>query len=309
MSQNNLESNNTSSQDIRSSEAVPSKNKKNYFYLKFFIALLIILILLFFNKNLKTIPINSSKNNSSKFIDQVKDGEILDLDDEYKNQHETTINDLNIAEIKEKGAEFVYQLLIKNQVQIEDINNQIRQIKSDFIKLKNQEKFNKIVLNYINLREKLFLGEDCKSDIESFDLLTINDDFLVNKFSTIKQNYHNYITRETLLKNFDEISKILIVNENYNPDTADLLEKLRYNFRKLIIIRKTNVKDSSQLQSSIIIVENLLKSGKNSEALAKLLSLDKIYFPIIQRFLEELNSVIEIQNADQDIIKYLKSLN
>lgn len=309
MSQNNLESNNTSSQDIRSSEAVPSKNKKNYFYLKFFIALLIILILLFFNNNLKTIPINSSKNNSSKFIDQVKDGEILDLDDEYKNQHETTINDLNIAEIKEKGAEFVYQLLIKNQVQIEDINNQIRQIKSDFLKLKNQEKFNKIVLNYINLREKLFLGEDCKSDIESFDLLTINDDFLVNKFSTIKQNYHNYITRETLLKNFDEISKILIVNENYNPDTADLLEKLRYNFRKLIIIRKTNVKDSSQLQSSIIIVENLLKSGKNSEALAKLLSLDKIYFPIIQRFLEELNSVIEIQNADQDIIKYLKSLN
>lgn len=309
MSQNNLESNNTSRQDIRSSEAVPSKNKKNYFYLKFFIALLIILILLFFNNNLKTIPINSSKNNSSKFIDQVKDGEILDLDDEYKNQHETTINDLNIAEIKEKGAEFVYQLLIKNQVQIEDINNQIRQIKSDFLKLKNQEKFNKIVLNYINLREKLFLGEDCKSDIESFDLLTINDDFLVNKFSTIKQNYHNYITRETLLKNFDEISKILIVNENYNPDTADLLEKLRYNFRKLIIIRKTNVKDSSQLQSSIIIVENLLKSGKNSEALAKLLSLDKIYFPIIQRFLEELNSVIEIQNADQDIIKYLKSLN
>ncbi len=309
MSQNNLESNNTSSQDIRSSEAIPSKNKKNYFYLKFFITLLIILILLFFNKNLKTIPINSSKNNSSKFIDQVKDGEILDLDDEYKNQHETTINDLNIAEIKEKGAEFVYQLLIKNQVQIEDINNQIRQIKSDFLKLKNQEKFNKIVLNYINLREKLFLGEDCKSDIESFDLLTINDDFLVNKFSTIKQNYHNYITRETLLKNFDEISKILIVNENYNPDTADLLEKLRYNFRKLIIIRKTNVKDSSQLQSSIIIVENLLKSGKNSEALAKLLSLDKIYFPIIQRFLEELNSVIEIQNADQDIIKYLKSLN
>ena len=84
---------------------------------------------------------------------------------------------------------------------------------------------------------------------------------------------------------------------------------MRYNFRKLVIIRKTNLKDSSQLQSSIIVVENLLKSGKNSEALAKLLSLDKIYFPIIQRFLEELNLVIEIQNADQDIIKYLKSLN
>ena len=309
MSQNNIDSHNTPNPDIRSSEAVPNKNKKNYFYLKFFIVLLIILILLFFNKNFQNSPRSSLKNPSSKFIDQIKDSEILDLDDEYKNQHETTINDLNIAEIKEKGAEFVYQLLIKNQVQIEDINNQIRQIKSDFLKLKNQEKFNKIVLNYINLREKLFLGEDCKSDIESFDLLTINDDFLVNKFSTIKQNYHNYITRETLLKNFDEISKILIVNENYNPDTADLLEKLRYNFRKLIIIRKTNIKNSSQLQSSIITVENLLKSGKNSEALAKLLSLDKIYFPIIQRFLEELNSVIEIQNADQDIIKYLKSLN
>lgn len=313
MSQNNLDSNNAQNQDIRGSEiiteTVPGKTKKNYFFLKLFALLLVILILLFFNKNLQNNSKNLSKNTSSKFIDQIKDSEILDLDDEYKNQHETTINDLNIAEIKEKGAEFVYQLLIKNQVQIEDLNNQIRQIKSDYVKLKNQEKFNKIVLNYINLREKLFLGEDCKSEIENFDLLTISDDFLINKFTVIKQNYQNFITRQMLLKNFAEISKILIVNENFNPETADFLEKMRYNFRKLVIIRKTNVKDSSQLQASILIVENLLKSGKNSEALAKLLSLDKIYFPIIQRFLEELNLVIETQNADQEIIKYLKSLN
>jgi len=313
MSQNNEDSSNAQNQDIRGSEinngAVYSKTKKNYYFLKFFTLLLIVLILLFFNKNLQNNSKNLSKNTSSKFIDQIKDSDILDLDDEYKNQHETTINDLNIAEIKEKGAEFVYQLLIKNQVQIEDLNNQIRQIKSEFIKLKNQEKFNKIVLNYINLREKLFLGEDCKAEVESFDLLTISDNFLINKFATIKQNFQNFITRDTLLKNFAEISKILIMNENFNPETANFLEKMRYNFRKLVIIRKTNIKDSTQVQASIIAVENLLKSGKNPEALARLLSLNKIYFPIIQRFLEELNLVIEIQNTDQEIIKYLKSLN
>jgi len=313
MSQNNEDSSNAQNQDIRGSEinngAVYSKTKKNYYFLKFFTLLLIVLILLFFNKNLQNNSKNLSKNTSSKFIDQIKDSDILDLDDEYKNQHETTINDLNIAEIKEKGAEFVYQLLIKNQVQIEDLNNQIRQIKSEFIKLKNQEKFNKIVLNYINLREKLFLGEDCKAEVESFDLLTISDNFLINKFATIKQNYQNFITRDTLLKNFAEISKILIMNENFNPETANFLEKMRYNFRKLVIIRKTNIKDSTQVQASIIAVENLLKSGKNPEALARLLSLNKIYFLIIQRFLEELNLVIEIQNTDQEIIKYLKSLN
>jgi len=309
MNQNNLESNNYQNPENINSSANSKIPKKNYFFLKFSLIILVIFGLLFFNGNFQKDKKIPSKSASSKFIDQIKDGDILDLDDEYKNQHETTINDLNIAEIKEKGAEFVYQLLIKNQVQIEDINNQIRQIKVDFIKLKNQEKFNKIVLNYINLREKLFLGEDCKTEIESFDLLTISDDFLINKFTTIKQNYQNFITREILLKNFAEISNILIINENFNPQTADFLEKMRYNFRKLVIIRKTNIKDSSQLQASILHVENLLKSGNNSEALAKLLSLDKIYFPIIQRFLEELNLVIEIQNADQEIIKYLKSLN
>ena len=38
------------------------------------------------------------------------------------------------------------------------------------------------------------------------------------------------------------------------------------------------------------------------------LSLDKSYFQIVQKFLEELNVMVETQNADKEIIKYLKSL-
>jgi hypothetical protein len=239
-----------------------------------------------------------------------KEDSILDISDEYKAglENETTVHDLNISEIKEKGAEFVYQLLIKNQVQIEDINNQLRNFKGDFIKLKNHEKINKLILNYVELREKLFNGEDCKSEIEGYDLLSVSDEFLQNKFLVIKEGYALFPTQKKLLESFKSITNQLIINENYDEKNASLFEKLRHNFNKLVVIRKVKNLNPDRLEGVINQIELALSQKNYQEAMNKSLSLDKAYFPIVQKFLEELSIAIEIQNADKEIIKYLKSL-
>ncbi|MBM3590614.1 MAG: hypothetical protein FJX30_04505 [Alphaproteobacteria bacterium] len=288
-------------------ETHKSKNR-NHFLLKFFLIILSVFIIFFLYKNLQiNSPVNP-KTPLSKYNETLRESDLLDISDEYKDNNETTLHDLNISEIKEKGAEFVYQLLIKNQVQIEDLQNQLRYLKTDLIKFKNQEKFNKFVLNYIELREKLFNGSDCKTEIENYDLLIINDEFLQKKFSTIKENYKELPSHQKLIDDFKLIIRELIINENYSEDSADFIEKLSHNLKKVIIIRKISPQNPLDLQGKIVEIENAIKQKDYDLALTKLLSLDKMYFPIIQKYLEELGIATEIINADKEIVKYLKSL-
>ena len=287
-----------------------SHKKSNRILLKIFLIITISFICLMVYKNLQIKEEIIIKKPALTKGDNDKEESILDISDEYKNdpENETTVHDLNISEIKERGAEFVYQLLIKNQVQIEDINNQLRNFKGDFVKLKSQEKLNKLVINYVELREKLFNGENCKTEIESYDLLSMSDEFLHNKFLIIKENHDLLLTQKKLIESFKLIAGEIVINENYDEEQANLLEKLRHNFKKLVVVRKLKNLDPAQLEGIVNQAELALYEKNYQEALDKILSLDKSYFKIVQKFLEDLSVMIETQNADKEIIKYLKSL-
>ena len=305
MTQNNKET------KIESENSTPHKaKKKSHFLLKSFFVFLLTFVCLIIYKNLQNKEGVVVKKPIATLDKNSKEDSILDISDEYRAglENETTVHDLNISEIKEKGAEFVYQLLIKNQVQIEDINNQLRNFKGDFIKLKSREKLNKLIVNYVELREKLFNGEECKSEIEGYDLLSVSDEFLQNKFVVIKEGYTLFSTQKKLMESFKAVTNQLIINENYNEKKASLFEKLRHNFNKLVVIRKVKNLNPDRLEGVINQIELALSQKNYQEALNKSLSLDKAYFPIIQKFLEELSIAIEIQSADKEIIKYLKSL-
>ena len=305
MTQNNKEIN------IESENSTPHKaKKKSHFLLKSFFVVVLTFVCLMIYKNLQIKEGIIVKKPIVNIDKDSKEDSILDISDEYRTglENETTVHDLNISEIKEKGAEFVYQLLIKNQVQIEDINNQLRNFKGDFIKLKSREKINKLIINYVELREKLFNGEDCRSEIEGYDLLSVSDEFLQNKFLIIKEDYALFSTQKKLMESFKSITNQLIINENYDEKNASLFEKLRHNFNKLVVIRKVKNLNPDRLEGVINQIELALSQKNYQEALNKSLSLDKAYFPIVQKFLEELSIAIEIQNADKEIIKYLKSL-
>jgi hypothetical protein len=287
------------------------KTTKNSALLKIFLIILVSVIIIIIYQNFQIKNSSSVKNflPIATNTHTISDDNLLDVSEEYKNNNEATLHDLNLSEIKEKGAEFVYQLLIKNQVQIEELNNQVRLLKIDLDRVKNQEKFNKLILSYIELREKIFSHTDCQKELENFDLLIAKDEFLVKKFSVIKENFIEMIPHETIIKNFNQITKDLIVNENYNHETADLLSKIQHNFKRLVIVRKITNAGQNSLEYRINNIETLLKQKNYNSVLTELLALDKLYFPIIEKFLEDIGLIIEINNADQDIIRYLKSLN
>ena len=129
-----------------------------------------------------------------------------------------------------------------------------------------------------------------------------------NKFLIIKENHNLLLTHKKLMESFKLIAGEIVINENYDENQANLIEKMRHNFKKLVMVRKLKNLDPTQIEGVVNQAELALSEKKYQEALDKILSLDKSYFKIVQKFLEDLSIMIETQNADKEIIKYLKSL-
>ncbi|MES2961224.1 MAG: hypothetical protein V4694_02460 [Pseudomonadota bacterium] len=235
------------------------------------------------------------------------DSEIFDLSPDHEGADPHGLPDLTVNELKEKGAEFIYQMLLKNQVQITDLREQILVLKNDVQKYKNQERIGKLIFTYVDLRQKISAGKPSAEEFKNFEMLASFDENLQAKIAQLKPLLPNLQGREKLSKTFATLIPELVAAKNFNPD-GGILSKIRYNISKLIIIRRIDDKNPGDVDSSITKVERLLREENYQEALTSLLSLDANYHEILKEFLDELSVSAEAQKIDGDILNYLKSL-
>ena len=235
------------------------------------------------------------------------DSEIFDLSSDHENTDPHGLPDLTVNELKEKGAEFIYQMLLKNQVQITDLREQILALKNDVQKYKNQERIGKLIFTYVDLRQKISAGKTSAEEFKNFEMLASFDENLQAKIAQLKPLLPNLQGREKLNKSFSALIPELIAAKNFNPD-GGILSKIRYNISKLIIIRRIDDKNLGDIDATITKVERLLREENYQDALTHLLSLDANYHEILKGFLDELSVSAEAQKIDGDILNYLKSL-
>jgi hypothetical protein len=239
------------------------------------------------------------------------ESEIFDLADEYKNQNTSDISgdlsDMTVTELKEKGAEFIYQMLLKNQVQINDLREQLGLLKAEILKYKSQEKIGKIILNYVELREKFLNGQNYSDPLKNLEILAVSDEVLQKKLTQIKALLPNFSTKKTLVKNFEDLIPNLIATKTNNPN-GGLVAKIRHNISKLVTIRKIDGKNSETIDGIIANAEKNIHEENYQEAMNLLLSLNQDYHEILVEFLSKLNTSIEVKKTDEEILNYLKSL-
>ena len=241
----------------------------------------------------------------------VADGEIFDLSDEYKNQYDDqnieNFPDLTANELKEKGAEFIYQMLLKNQVQINDLKDQLQALRADFVKYKNQEKIGKMIFAYIDFRQKIFSDFIDEDSLKNFEMLSAFDQNLQAKIVKLKPLLAGFSHKKNLEKSFNDLIPKLVAKKNINPDSG-FVAKIRYQLSKLIVIRRIDGKNVGDVDEIVVKTEKLLREKNYQEALNSLLRLDQSYHEILVNFLDDLSSAAEIQKIDQEILNYLKSL-
>lgn len=240
------------------------------------------------------------------------DGEIFDLSSEYKsNQNDDSSGDLtnmNPNELHERGVDFIYQNLLKNQVQIDDLRNQIRDLKADINKYKTREIVGRITYSYIDFRQKFFSGKDFDKEFKNFETLASFDVTLQAKADKLKNSLPEFRDQKELQKIFKSLIPDIITIKKNIPNSG-IIAKIRYNISKLVVIRKISVKDGNDVDAVIVRIEESLANENYQEALNNTLLLDQKYHELLKDFLTTLSISLEVQKTDQEILNYLKILS
>jgi len=253
---------------------------------------------------------NISRQKVESEVTKNENHDIFDFATDYKNSVESQdLSDMTVNEVKEKGAEFIYQLLLKNQLQINDLKQEILVLKDEFLKYKNREKIGKLIFGYIEFRQDLLSGRPYDESLKNLEMLAFANEVLQNKVAKIKPLLTNFLTQEKLQKSFNDIIPSLIADKNKDLADDNFVSKARRYLAKLIVIRRIDGKIENDVDGIILKIEKSLKATDNQAALNFALTLDEKYHTSLVEFLEKLHVAIEVNKLDQDILNHLKSLN
>jgi len=279
----------------------------NVFLIMLSIALLVFLITQYYQK-LKT------KENNQTIKSESLEGDFFDISDEYKkseNKKDEDLPDITATELQEKGVDFFYRVFLKNQVQINSLQQEIASLRSEFTNYKNSEKSIQIIFSYIELREKLFkknfLDLDFQKSFESFDAITKNDNFLSEKTNKLRVSLSGVSTHKEIMQMFEKLIPEIIATKKFDKQDS-WFNNFRHYLAKIIVIRKIDDKNLSDVDGIIRSTEQLLKQENYNEALNVFIKIDEKYLQISQDFMSTLKDLAEIQKIDQEIFSYLKNL-
>ncbi len=290
-------------------EANIKKNKPNY-------ALRLVLIssLIFFGYiGYRYWQIKISHQNTQAEISKFDhvDSEIFDLSDdkhladgELSHLDEDKLADITLTELKEGGAEFIYQLLLKNQLQIAALRNDLQNTKSEFAKFKTEQKASKIVFIYIDLRQRFYDGEDYQETLKSFETLAASDKILHEQAILLARSLEKFKSDKNLNQNYAAIIADIMATKNTENDNK-FLKKIRHNLSKLIVIRKLD-ENAQDLDGSVRKAEISLQKKQYQAAYDELAKLENNAPKSIADFLLELRNAAELQKIDHEILLYLR---
>lgn len=291
------------------SEVIKTEKKKHSFLTKIIVIFVVISAgyVGFRYWQIKSLHRLNAQLESGKF-DNIE-SEIFDLSSDDKDHEDIHLDDsklsnITLTELKEGGAEFIYQLLLKNQIQIGDLKTEIQNLKLEFSKYKSQEKAGKIIFIYIDLRQRFYAGENFSETLKSLETLTALDKNLQAKISLLAPNLEKFHGSKTLLKDFTALIPDLIATKTDNRDNS-LVKKIRHNLSKLVVIRKLDANTQS-VDGIIRTTENFIQAENFGEAFNSFTLLDQSYQEISPKFLEELKAAAEIQKIDEEILLYLR---
>jgi flagellar basal body-associated protein FliL len=270
----------------------------------FFSLICLIILFNFWQDQIKNSPANKVKQAENE-------NELFDFSDDYDHNKCEDFSDITIKEMKEKGAEFLYQTIYKNQIQINDLKEQINSVKDEINKYKSQERIGKTIISYIELREAIFSQKyQTKPDdklVKNFELLASLDEKLNAKFSRLKPAISNFVGQYLLSKDFAMLIPELITNKNRNYD-QNLIGKIRKSIAKIVIIRRINQTNLDDVDGIIARTEAFLKEQEYQKALDSLTILDdSSSHEILSDFLIKLQIAVEVKKIDEEIFNYLKT--
>jgi hypothetical protein len=288
-------------------ELETAKANKKRFLISFFknvVIAIVIAVFVYFAYNFFL------QNKNSKSSKTVQEEDLFFLsEDAHKNAN---LDELNFAEIKEKGPEFVYQLLVKNQVQIQDLYNKINDLNQELIKYQNRQQISKIAINYFELHQKIFNNtnvsyQDILQHITTLELLLTESPDLQGNIDIIKSALPNFINQNLLILNLQKIIPHFKTLQQKNVE-PNFFDKIKISMAKFITFRKIKNAPENSIDYKINQLELAIKQQNYNLALQIFLSLHQPENQETTSFYNNLKAIQQIEKADLEIMRIIKNL-
>lgn len=248
------------------------------------------------NEQIAHIKENIAKNKVAKF-DNVEE-KIFDLGQD----NEIKIVDLeDLTQEKKKASN-------PGADRITALEKEVASLKVRVEEISHLNRKSAIILSYVRLRNKIFAHFDSEDsyleELQNFDLLSRNDPFLAKRFRILTSHLRYHPTQESLIDEFEKLADQFSTQREFNSESK-LLNKIKSNLSKVIVIRKIDQSDSNIIDSKIVTIMENLKNQNYIRANHMILSLDNKYRIISGPFLMKLNHMIALRRADSEIMNYL----
>lgn len=288
------------------------KEKKKFGFFKKLTLLLILVFAGFIyykihflsDKKLDSIDIISTENGDSEIL-EISDK--ITVDEEAKDDlEENKLTHLTVEKLQKGGAEFTYQLLLYNQVQIEELNKKFDHLERKFARYKSSEKLAKMMLIYVRVRHKIYNEMPYKRDLRSLESLAINDVLLREKIVDLKDSASAFYSYDFLQKEFRKYIPDLIALKKHDENSG-FFESLKFKLSKIITIRSLD-ENSLEIDGAIVKIENSLKENDCKNAISLTEKIESKYREKIANFVDKLRNSCEFEAKDEKVMIYLESL-
>jgi hypothetical protein len=117
------------------------------------------------------------------------------------------LSDITTKELQQKNIDFFYRVFMQNQSQINDLQKEVINLRSELANYRNNEKIIKIIFSYLDLRQKIFT-KDSSINNQSFNNQLLAFRLMISYDKNMLAIFNNLEFHLKDFKNIKEVEKM-----------------------------------------------------------------------------------------------------
>jgi hypothetical protein len=273
---------------------IKTKSKKRYFSIIFWLSTIILAYFLaqyFLNQDPQNVAISVAK------IEIETKPEV--------NKVETFAE--SAKEIIEKPLD-KNEILLKQQMQISELQNGLNDLRLNLNKLKTSESLSKIILSFVRLRDLVDLKQNYDEELKKLAVLCRADFVISGHIEKLKLALqYQPKNNQELSQNFINLAPQIKAKKIEIKNGESVHGRFKAAISKVFVIRKSGENIGSDI--ALLSIENQIKNRKYGQAIQNIELIGGEYQEIFTILKVDLRKADDFQQVSDEIYKYLETLS
>ena len=283
-----------------------TKNNKHYFSVIFWFALI---ILIYFSGQylLNEFHYQHAKKESKS--------EFLNIESEiYKTNNTETQNQTLSTAIGESAKTLEplnhADILIKQQLQISELQNNYNTLRLDLERLKINDSLPKIILSFVKLKNLVDLIQNYNDELQKLEVLCGSDFAITSKIVKLKLALQNQPKNNLELSSaFIRLVPEIKAKKFEFESSYTWIGKIKSAIARFILIKRTDEEnDGSRFDNTISNTQNFINISQYDKALQNLETLGYNYVGVLEAIKKDLKNADDFKKVSDEIYQYLEVL-